>query len=371
VANYARVDRLEVADGRVRGATVSDLLGGGTCVLRAHVVVNATGPWADQVAALAGERAELRLTKGVHLAVPRARLGHTEAITVLSPIDERVMFVIPWGDLSYVGTTDTDFMGDPDDVRPDADDVLYLLRSANALFPHARLQPGDVVSAWAGLRPLLRPADAKAPSAVSREHRVLRGRSGLISVIGGKLTTYRSMAEEAVDQVAGMLEALDGRRRIPPARTDREPLPGGQVRDTALLVADLVREGVDPRVAARIVRRYGTEAAGVVRLWREDPALAAPIAPDHPATRAEVVHAVRREMAVTLSDVLVRRVQIFHELRGQAVPEAPDVASLVARELGWDAPREARELASYLEAAAGMMAFRATIQRRFSDVGAR
>jgi len=365
VANYARVDRLEMADGQVRGATVTDVLSGDRHGVRALAVINATGPWGDGVAALAGDVPQLRLTKGAHITVPRARVGHTHAITVISPVDGRVMFVVPWGDLSYIGTTDSDFTGDIDAVEADADDVLYLLRSVNALFPHARLAPEDVISAWAALRPLLRPLDARAPGAVSREHRITRGPTGLISVLGGKLTTYRSMAAEAADLVAEQLHYLDGRPRPPRPPTAHEPLPGGAVRDVRLLVEDAVRDGSTRATAERLVRIYGSEMPAIIRLARSDPSLGAPLAPPHPATRAEVVHAIRREMAVTLSDLLMRRLHLFYEVLGQAAPEAAGLVEFSGSELGWDAARKASELADYLANVARMSAFRTALRQRF------
>jgi glycerol-3-phosphate dehydrogenase len=345
VANYATVEALETADGRVRGARVRDLETGARLPVRALVTVNAAGPWSDAVRD--DGQAFLRLTKGAHVAVPRARVGHREAITLLSPLDGRVMFVLPWGDLTYVGTTDTDHDGPPDDVRATGADVRYLLRSANAVFPDARLTPDDVIATWAGLRPLLRPADARDPGAVSREHHII-DRPGIISVIGGKLTTYRAMAAEAVDRAAARLAEFDGRRPPPRAPTEREPLPGGETRDLELVVAEAVREGVSPELARYLAGAYGTETSAVVRLARSDPRLAAPIAAGHRGIRAELVHALRREMAVTLTDLLVRRTHVFQEVRGHALAEAGQLVDLVADEAGWDGSRKARELAQYL-----------------------
>jgi glycerol-3-phosphate dehydrogenase len=188
--------------------------------------VNATGPWVDTLRRRDDPHAQplLRLTKGAHVAVPRARIGHTHAVTLTSPIDGRVMFVLPWGDLSYIGTTDTDEAVSPHDVRATGSDVVYLLRSVNALFPDARLGPRDVISTWAGLRPLLAPARARSAAQVSREHRVVEGSSGLVTIAGGKLTTYRRMARDVVDVVAKRLHQLDGR---PLPRRDEFHLPPG------------------------------------------------------------------------------------------------------------------------------------------------
>jgi glycerol-3-phosphate dehydrogenase len=363
--NYARLEQLELADGRVRGGRVTDVLLRESFTIRASMVVNATGPWSDGLRGLAGAPPLLRPTKGTHIVVPRDRLGHHEAFTLSSPIDGRIMFIVPWGDLSYVGTTDTDWDLDADSVAADASDVVYLLRSANAFFPGARLQPEDVISAWAGLRPLLKPADARSPSAVSREHRIDEGPGGLISVLGGKLTTYRSMAEETVDLVLQRLSGLDGRPANARCRTHLEALPGGEVRDLAVIIQDAMREGVSRELAERLTRLYGSETPAIVRLARMDPTLASPVVPGYPAIRAELVHSLRREMAVTLCDLLIRRTHLFYEVTGHAAVEAAEVVDLAAAELGWDGVRKASELAAYLDEVRRGAAFRTELRERF------
>ncbi len=357
-ANYVAMDDLERGDGRIRGARVTDLITHETYTIHARVVVNATGPWSDRLRATEGEQPALRPTRGVHVAVPRYRLGNHGAVTVISPLDGRVMFVIPWGDLSYVGTTDTDDETDPDKARANADDVVYLLRSANALFPDARLQADDVVSTWAGIRPLLKPDNPMDPSAVSREHRILEGPSGMISIVGGKLTTFRVMAREVTDLVAKRLHEIDGRGIPARARTEQEPLPGGEVANVDVLVKEITAEGHPENVAHHLVNSYGTESAAVLRLAQADPELNQPIVPDHPALRAELVHAARREMAVTLCDLMMRRTHLFYEVMGHALPEVPVVVDLAAQELGWDGGRKASELAGYLQQIQHCMAFR-------------
>ncbi|HSB55456.1 MAG TPA: glycerol-3-phosphate dehydrogenase/oxidase, partial [Gemmatimonadales bacterium] len=172
VANYATVEDLIRTDGQIRGARVRDMLDDSTGVVHAQVVVNATGPWCDRVRRLEDPAATplLRPTKGAHVMVRRERLGNASAITLTSPIDGRVMFVLPWGDFSYIGTTDTDTTESPDEVRASPADVIYLLRSANAAFPNARLTEEDVLSTWAGLRPLIAPEAFVGASQVPREH---------------------------------------------------------------------------------------------------------------------------------------------------------------------------------------------------------
>ncbi len=364
-ANYVRLDQLELADNHVRGGRATDLTTGQEFQVRARVVVNATGPWSDTVRAGTGANPALRRTKGTHVVVPRERIGNREALTVTSPIDGRVMFIVPWGDLAYIGTTDTDWNGDPDTVAPDARDVVYLLRSANAFFPHARLQPEDVVSAWSGLRPLVN-SGAANPGAVSREHYIESGPTGLVSVLGGKLTTYRAIAEQTVDLVARRLRELDGRPAPSPCRTALEPLPGGEVADPTIITDDLAREGIAPELARRLTDLYGSEAPAIARLARTEPALATPVVPGYPAIRAEFIHALRREMALTLGDLLIRRTHLFYEVTGHAAAEAAAIVDLVAAELGWDASRKAAELASYRDAVSRGAAFRVRLREHFA-----
>src|SRR5258705_298790 len=256
---------------RVRGATVRDVLTGETGSIRANVVVNAPGPWSDHLRQLDEPPAApiLRLTKGAHVAVPRRRLGNEHAVKLLSQIDGRVMFALTWGDLSYVGTTDTDADASPDALRVTAADVTYLLRSANAAFPDAHLTSKDVVSAWVGLRPLLR-EDHAQPSQVSREHRVFESPHGVISIAGGELTTYRVMARDVVDRVAARLHELDGRALPPRAQTDRQPLPGGEAAELEVLVEAARARGASETTARHLVASYGSEAAAVLNLVDRD-----------------------------------------------------------------------------------------------------
>ncbi len=361
VANYARVDQLDVADGQVRGARITDLTTGTQQVVHAHVVVNATGPWSDRIKDQWDEDPALRPTKGAHLAVPRHRIGNKEAIVITSPIDGRIMFIIPWGDLSYIGTTDSYCSAIPDAVYATGEDVVYLLRSANALFPDARLTPADVVATWAGLRPLLAPDNPQDPRSVSREHRILESSNGLVSIVGGKLTTYRVMAAETVDRVANRLREIDGRPTPRSAATDREPLPGGEIRDLDVLIEEATREGFSQATAEHLVRTYGSETPAVVRLAQSTPEMSNPIADNHPAIAAELVHAIRREMAVTLCDLLIRRIHLFYETSDQAWDQAPFVADVAAKELGWDEQRKEAELAAYQSEIERGMAFRSEL----------
>jgi len=348
--NYVEVTALLKPDGRVRGAVVRDVLTGETANIRAHVVVNATGPWSDRVRRLDDPNAApvMRPTKGAHVIVPRKRLANEHAVTLFSPVDGRVMFALPWGDLSYIGTTDTDADASPDGLRVTAADVTYLLRSANAAFPDAHLGQSDVLSAWAGLRPLLR-EDDRNPSQVTREHRVLESPQGLISIVGGKLTTYRVMARDVVDRVAARLHELDGRPRAKRPPTDRQPLPGGEAAELDVLVEAARARGAADATARHLVANYGSEAAAVLNLVDRERRLGESMMPGRPEIWAEVVYAVEREMAVRVQDVLIRRLHLFYEVADHGQSVVPRVTALMKQHLGWDDAREAEELRDYFQ----------------------
>jgi len=354
VANYVAVQALERTAGRVVGAQVEDQLTGETAVIRASVVVNATGPWADRVRRLedAGAAPLLQTTKGIHIVVDRARVGHRQAIIFLSPIDGRVLFILPWGELSYIGTTDTDSTETPDQLSVTADEIVYLLRSANARFPHARLGLEDVRAAWAGLRPLLADSGRRAASSRSREHVIVQGSGGMLTVAGGKLTTYRAMAREVVDRAIRELRFRDGRPRPGEAPTDEEPLPGGEAGDLSLFRERGLELGVTPESVDHLLRHYGTEAAGIYNLGGGDRRLLRRLVPPHPAIEAEVIHAVRRELAQTVEDVMVRRAHLYYEMADHGVAAARRVAELMARERGWDEARIEAEARRYVETVA-------------------
>jgi len=342
--NHAAVVRLIRECERIVGAIVRDDGDEAEVSVRARVVVNATGPWTDTLRAMDGDaRAHaVRATKGVHIAVPRERLATHAALTLLSPIDGRVMFALPSTSTTIVGTTDTPTDEVPDRVRASREDVEYLLAAANHFFPAARLTPADVVAAWAGIRPLVASGFTGDPARASREHRIDQSASGMISVSGGKLTTYRSMAAEVVDVVEGSL----GRRRRR-AKTNAMPLPGGDVRsfDEALRAAEL--EVGDSAVARRLVEAHGSRWREVAALTAAEPALARRIVRELPYLLAEVVYAVEREMAMTLSDILVRRLHLAFEVADHGRSAARVATAILAGRLGWDNARARSEIARY------------------------
>lgn len=347
----------------VSGVRVRDCLDprADTVDVRARVILNATGPWSDAVRTLAdaGTKPRLRPTKGVHIQVRRDRIGNRHAITFRSPVDGRVMFVLPWGDFSYVGTTDTDYAGSPAEVRADESDVRYLLDSANGIFPAAKLTGADVISTWAGIRPLLAPDKAEgglAASATSREHEIWRDRSGLLNIAGGKLTTYRVMAGQAVDVAAKLLKeagVLSGE-----SPTAHLPLPGDPQEPWETFLARVVHEavgaGLDAEIGEHLARAYGEDAEAVLAAVRRDAEAGRRLMAGHPYIWAEVEHAVDAEMALRLEDVLIRRMHLFYEAVDGGLAVAEDVARRMARAdgVGWTDAQVAAQVESYRQAVA-------------------
>ena len=344
VVNHAPVVELTRENGRVTGAVVRDEVSGERIRVSAAIVVNATGPWTDATRALEGGQtpSAVRATKGVHIAVSRERLATHAALTMLSPVDGRVMFALPSTATTIIGTTDTPTDERPDEVRASREDIDYLLATANLFFPAAKLTGDDVIAAWAGIRPLVASGFTKDPASASREHRIDRSASGMISVSGGKLTTYRAMAAEVVTHVENAL----GRPRTKP-RTDRVPLPGGDIAsvDEALRAAELAVG--DAIIARRLVEAHGSRWRNVSVLTSQEPALARRIVRELPYLLAEVVYAVESELAVTLADVLVRRLRIAYEAPDHGRSASRVATAILAGRLGWDNSRSRVEITRY------------------------
>lgn len=355
------VELLKDGSGRLRGAHVEPEGGpAGGIDVRARVVVSATGVWADDVRDLDRPRQHvMRPAKGVHIVVPNAKLPCDTAVVLPSPSDGRNVFVIPWGDKTYVGTTDTDYRGDLRQPGVGRDDVDYLLEAVNAAVTRP-LSVDDVTGAWSGLRPLLaatpgrrRPSERTAD--LSRRHAVLTSPSGLVTITGGKLTTYRKMAADAVD--AALRQLGDDERRS--SVTRRLRLHGAQGIERLRRPEAAAGSGVPPSTFAHLVARYGSDVTAVLEVVGERPELGEPLTPDLPYLAGEVVYAVRSEMATTLEDVLSRRLRALPFDAEAASTVAPAVAGLIAGELGWDATRAADEVERFQAlAAAGLHALR-------------
>jgi len=286
----------------IHAARAEDALTGARFEIRARVLVNASGPWSDKVRRMesTGVASRIQGSKGAHIAVARKRVGNNEAITLIHPRDGRVMFALPAESRTIIGTTDSFTDVSPDEVRANEADVAYLLEGGNAFFPDARLTRDDVVSAWAGIRPLV-PTRGSSVSA-SREHAIERG-VGSVTITGGKLTTYRVMASEVVDAVQSVLRMP--RRR---AATGSRPLPGGEA--TAAPDGREIEAGL-------------------------------------PYPMSAMQYAVEHELACTLGDLLIRRTHVAFETRDNGRAAARRVAEVVAPVLLWDGAARERELARY------------------------
>jgi glycerol-3-phosphate dehydrogenase len=317
------------AEGRVAGAVVE--ADGERVDVRCRAVVNATGVWADEVRAIdegVHPRA-IRPAKGIHISVPWAKVQNTIAVVVPVPKDRRSVFVVPWGDVTYIGTTDTDHDGPLDDPQCTPEDVEYVLRAINASVT-TNITEADVLGTWAGLRPLVRDATSSRTADMSRRHKVTTSASGVITITGGKLTTYREMAADTVDVVVEQLG-----RGASKTRTKRLRLRGADGYDAMTAVDD------------HLAHRYGGEARTVLAMVEGDPALAEPLVAGLPYRRAEAVYAGRYEMARTVDDVLARRTRARLLARDASLDAAADVAALLAPELGWDAAEQARQVEVY------------------------
>lgn len=291
VANYTRFEGAQ-RDGDRWVCTLKDEVTGANFVARARTVVNATGPWAGQIPHSA---VKLRPSKGIHIVIDRARLPVDEAVVLMQ--GKRILFVIPWEERLIIGTTDTDYRGALEKVTVDADDVAYVLSTVNETFPTLRLQANEILGSWAGLRPLIANADG-TPSDVSRSHQIRTPEPGWWDVAGGKLTTYRLMAEQTVDKI---VRHLDGPAL--PCRTAEEPL---------LPPDDVTFSGIVP------------------------PAV----------TKAAVEHYVKNEWALTLEDLVVRRTSWAH-YHGDIDSKIEQIATWMAEAAGWSEDRLNSELSAF------------------------
>jgi glycerol-3-phosphate dehydrogenase len=330
LANHTAVTKLRKGgDGRVNGATVG--ADGRTFDISAHTVVNAAGVFSDEVRALdeGTHPHSIRPAKGIHITVPWEKVRNDIAAIVPVPKDRRSIFVVPWGDFTYIGTTDTDYDGPIDDPQCTPEDVKYLLDAMNMAMADP-LTEADVIGTWAGLRPLVTGGTVGQKTAdLSRRHKVTASKAGLVTVTGGKLTTYRRMAADAVDAAVGRL-GIRGRR----SRTRRIRLHGAAGWDATGLPRDLAT-------------RYGGDAHEVLALCRDDASLAEPIVSGLAYTKAEVVYAARAEMARTVDDVLSRRTRARLLARDASAAAAADVADLMAAELGWSDTERDRQVEEY------------------------
>jgi glycerol-3-phosphate dehydrogenase len=342
-ANRARVVGFLREGERVVGVRVRDLEHGGQIEVKAQQVINATGVWTDETQAMVGERGQfkVRASKGIHLVVPRDRIQSTTGIILRT--EKSVLFVVPWGRHWIIGTTDTDW--DLDKAHPAASsrDIDYVLDHVNSVLA-TPLTREDVEGVYAGLRPLLA-GESDLTSKLSREHVVAHPTPGLVVVAGGKYTTYRVMAKDAVDEVA---RALDF--RVAPCCTDEVPLLGAEGFRAAwnARARTAARTGLHVARIEHLLHRYGSMTDAVLALCAGDPTLARPLPGADDYLAAEIVYAASHEGARHLDDVLARRTRISIETWDRGVSTAGHAADLMAGVLGWSAEQRDREVEHYL-----------------------
>jgi glycerol-3-phosphate dehydrogenase len=334
LASSVRVVGLDVGSGPVRKVSAVDLESGQGLEIATRSVINATGVWSDDLQKLAdGEGLQVTASKGIHLLVPADRI--TSDTGIILRTESSVLFVIPWDGHWIVGTTDTAWSLRRAHPAASRSDLDYLLGKVNSVLSRP-LGHQDIVGVYAGLRPLLS-GESEQTSRLSREHAVLDGGDGMVTVAGGKYTTYRVMARDAVDALAPYLDGP-----LPRSRTDRVPLVGAHGIEHMRRPADI---GDDQW--SRLVGRYGALLSELVGLIHEDPPLGSPLVYDAPYLRAEIVYAASHEGALHLDDALTRRTRISVETRHRGLDALEDTARLMGDALGWSEVTRAREMEHY------------------------
>ncbi|MBF0383045.1 MAG: FAD-dependent oxidoreductase [Magnetococcales bacterium] len=343
--NHAEVvNFLKDENGLVRGAETLDKIAGKRYAIRAKKVINATGPWSEKTTEISGDdTVKLRLTKGVHLLFLRSRLPISSAI-LIEAVDGRVGWAIPWDQHVLVGTTDDDYQGDPSEVAVEKADVDYLLDSVNSYFPDADLKIADIISTTVGLRPMVAPKiDNTSAGSVSREYSIFKAVDGLISIAGGKFTTYRSMAANLIDTVVKDLVEEFG-MNIPSSATEQIPL---KKESTPVclpgLPVDILNHGLN---------FYGEEFAIMTAWMEEDEKLKERVEEGLPHVWAEIRYAVEHEQAFTLADVMRRRTMLFLKSPDQGVEVAPKIAEFIRNLLGRDETWRDNQVARYKQTVA-------------------
>ncbi len=341
--NHATVTGfLHNKEGRLTGLRLRDEIGRQEIDCQSRVIINATGVWMEETLRLPGGNPgpiskTVRPSKGIHLTVAAERLPVSGAWLIPSLVGHRFYFVVPWEGRVNIGTTDTDYDGSRDNPHALREEIDEILAAINAYFPSAALEPTDVITSWAGLRPLISDPEISQTKDISRQEEVLESADGLISIGGGKLTTYRLMAENGIDLAERRL-AKEDRQSPRRSRTARTPLSGGELErsDLAKLAVRLADENELPMATAHhLVFNYGSEAAQIVALIDEDADLRLPLVEGLPNIAAEALYAVRCEMALTVTDVMTRRTRLAMVAGAAAMDGAVGVAEIMGRELGW------------------------------------
>lgn len=351
IANYVRlVGFTKDEQGMIRGARLLDEIAGEEFEAEARIVINATGVWINEIAAMDGqavlEDKKLRPSKGIHLVFSSERLRVNSAWLIPALNAHRFYFVVPWEGRVIVGTTDTDYNGDKNSPHAEADEVIEILQAINAYFPAAQLKSSDVISTWAGLRPLISSGnETKSTTAVSRKDEIFESRDGLISLAGGKLTTYRLMAQQGIDLVIRRLSERFG-LKVGESQTDKIVIGEAIKREAIESLASRisVSEQLPIATVKHLIETYGADFQHVIEIANADVSLRDPLIDDLPHIAAEVIYAVRYEQAMTLSDVLARRTRLVLLVGQASIHGASRVAELMALELNWSQEEKANQV---------------------------
>lgn len=346
IKTYARVDGFLLEDGKVLGVEFTDLLTGKSESVRASLLVNVSGPWVDEVLKET-QPSPGRLicgTKGSHLVVDEFPGAPADALYVEAQADGRPFFIIPWNDAYLIGTTDLPYQGDLDTVVADEAEIDYLLTETNRVIPRAQLRREAIRYTYSGVRPL--PCRSQSdPAGITRRHFIrdhAPALEGFISIVGGKLTTYRNLSEQTVDLLFKKLGRVS-----PKCETLERPLPGAVVKDFAVFSQEFKTESSLPEALAnRLLKIYGTRARGVLELAAGDSELLKAFSPRTGAIGAEIIFSFREELAQTLTDCLMRRTLVG--MNAAAGLDAVAAAARIAQKyLGWDEERATHEMAGY------------------------
>ena len=342
IANKCAVTGVNSSSKTSHTVSVTDTLTGNKITIRARSIVNATGVWADDIREL-DEKVHpdtIRPAKGVHLTVPWDKVRNDIAVVIPVPRDKRSLFVVPWipnGDgtfrYTYIGTTDTDYTGPVNDPQCTKDDIDYVLAALNASVT-TTITTEDVTGVWSGLRPLVKSdaATSGRTADLSRRHKVVASTNGIVTVTGGKLTTYREMAQDAVDEICQLLKVKKS----------------SKTKTLSIHGARNIRRAITPQ-DEHLQTRYGSQATELEKMIEQDASLGQVLIPGLPYLRCEAVYAVTHEMATSVDDVLTRRTRARLLDRKQCVSSVRDVAALIAPHLGWDEATKEASIAQFMD----------------------
>ncbi len=345
-ASRTKVEEFTKTDGRVDGAVVTDLETGERLTIKATSVIAAAGVWTEETQNRADATGGLKVlaSKGVHIVVPRERIPGTTGVILQT--EKSVLFIIPWSRYWIIGTTDTPYHEDLTHPVATKADIDYIIEHANVILDEP-LTRDDVIGTWAGLRPLLQPGtigDDAQSTKVSREHTVTEAAPGLITIAGGKLTTYRVMAQDAVDVAMGK-----DRAKATPSLTEKTPLLGAVGYETYQRRADKIaaEHGVSRFMIDHMLHRYGALLPELLDMVAERPDLGRPLEATPAYLRAEIAYACTHEGVLHLEDIMTTRTRLTYEMRGHGRAAVPEIAAIAAEYLGWDDARREREIAAY------------------------